>query len=275
MSNHNDNQGAAVFPFLHEDTSKPFLQTMFECLLNIMKTSKITQQYENDHFPIFTRQGGRDFESESKNENQEIEEHKSDRSKSPNEEVHFKHSNHDSNSEYDSLSDPDEIQPESSSRYTFFSQIKDKNADLYEMLAKLKRQREDLARQHDDIIDELEKIDGVENEIDPINSAVVRDIIDNDITQTKNRIIQPEIVISQRSKASSHSKKSSGSMNDQKSTAKLKPSEFVSVSPIIEVSKLQTLKNEEFDNLISANKIEVIEKSNFSKKIKQKSEDSK
>lgn len=47
ITNKEQNKYTDVLPFLIEDTSTSFIQRMFETLIRIMKTAKITLQYEN------------------------------------------------------------------------------------------------------------------------------------------------------------------------------------------------------------------------------------
>ena len=129
--NGGDDKFTDVFPFLVEDNSKPFLQRMFESLINIMKTAKITQQQNKIINKQMQTLRGRKFSSDE----EEIKE-----SNNINSNVLEKGGNNISVSEGEldsenesSFEEPQE-QIKSSERYLFYNQLQDPNIDLNDLL---------------------------------------------------------------------------------------------------------------------------------------------
>jgi hypothetical protein len=140
-----------VLPFLVEDTSKMFIQRMFETLINIMKTAKITAQ--NNKVVKLTQNTGRvrDFEHDG------IEDESASEKESPREEMKDEASASEGEyeSEYESSADEQAGLPPSSSRYSFYDQLQNPNVDLNEVLANLKLQREVKVQEKKQLLNKL------------------------------------------------------------------------------------------------------------------------
>lgn len=124
---------------------------MFETLINIMKTAKITAQ--NNKVIKLTQNTGRvrDFEHDG------IEDESASEKESPREEMKDEASASEGEyeSEYESSADEQAGLPPSSSRYSFYDQLQNPNVDLNEVLANLKLQREVKVQEKKQLLNKL------------------------------------------------------------------------------------------------------------------------
>ena len=143
-----------VFPFLIEDSSKPFLQRMFESLINIMKSAKITHQHNKIVSKSMHTLRGRNFSSDE----EEVKE-----SNNRNSNFIDKGGNNISVSEGECESENessyDEIQEpiKSSDRYSIYNQLQDPNIDLHDLLNEYNEQRISLIQEREKLLAMLSK----------------------------------------------------------------------------------------------------------------------
>jgi len=154
LSNGDENGYSDILPFLKEDNSKSFVEKMFETLINIMKTAKITQQYDE----IIT------WKSQQNNS-------RSGEDKSPKEEWKETPGNYLRNSDNNSVSEESfESESEESvglnqdisntlRKQGFFKQLQQPGLDLNELLIKYKLQKEAKLRERAILEEKLNNFD--------------------------------------------------------------------------------------------------------------------